>query len=224
MKTSEQIRDRLLLDRKPFFANDSIAHALWPGDLDKLEVEVAEAFQGVLKALVIDVHRDHNTKRTAERVAKMYIREIFKGRYEEMPALTEFPNAKRMDELYTVGPISVRSSCSHHFCSIEGQAWCGVIPGTSVIGLSKFTRLTDWVMSRPQIQEEATVQLADVIEAAIEPRALAIVVRASHSCMTMRGVKDGDTTMTTSVMRGLFDDDAAAKAEFFTLIRAQGFK
>jgi GTP cyclohydrolase I len=151
-------------------------------------------------------------------VAKMYVRELFAGRYSPPPHVTEFPNSKRLDELYTVGPITVRSTCSHHFCPVTGSAWLGVVPGARLIGLSKFNRIADWVLSRPQIQEEAVVQLADAVERLIEPRGLGVVIKASHSCMTMRGVKDGGTVMTTSVMRGLLFTDPKTRSEFFNLL------
>ena len=106
---------------------------------------------------------------------------------------------------------------------IVGQAWIGVIPSDRVIGISKFNRLTDWVMSRPQIQEESTVQLADEIEKRIKPKALAVIVKSTHMCMTWRGVKDNNSSMTTSVMRGLFRNDAAAKEEFLAIIKGQGY-
>ena len=185
----------------------------------KIEGHVA----GILDALMIDRSVDHNTAETPRRVAKMYVREVFGGRFEPLPALTDFPNASGLDQLYTVGPITVRSCCSHHLCPIEGEAWCGVIPSERVIGLSKFTRLTDWIMRRPQIQEEATVQLADLIETAIRPLGLAVVVRARHGCMAWRGVRDNGTKMTTSVTRGLLREDSRARAEFFSLIDGQGF-
>ncbi|MBX3490888.1 GTP cyclohydrolase I [Parvibaculum sp.] len=213
--------NRLISARVPFAANDSIAEHLSAEDIAAIEGEVAERFENVLDALLIQ--RDHNTQGTAKRVAKMYVREIFAGRYEKRPAMTDFPNARNLDELYTVGPIAVRSTCSHHFCPIEGEAWCGVVPGDKVIGLSKFTRLSRWVLARPQIQEEAVVQLADELEDLIKPRALAVVIRSRHSCMTLRGVMEHETSMTTSVMRGLFKTDAKARAEFLATIAGQGF-
>lgn len=206
----------------PCAANDAIGAHLKVADVDRIQSEVAARFQDVLDALVID--RDHNTANTANRVAKMFVREVFAGRYSPRPSMTEFPNARKLDQLYTVGPITVRSTCSHHFCPIHGQAWCGVIPGDNVIGLSKFSRLANWILARPQIQEEATVQLADELEALIKPRALAVVINASHACMTLRGVREHETRMVTSVMRGLFRDSPASRAEFLSLISGQGFR
>jgi GTP cyclohydrolase I len=150
----------------------------------------------------------------------MLLHETFGGRYAPMPRLTSFPNAKHLDELYLTGPIAVRSTCSHHLMPITGECWIGVIPGEEVIGLSKFNRLVDWVMSRGQIQEEATVQIADLLEDLLKPKGLAVVVKAQHHCMTHRGVKaHDDSVMTTSVMRGYMRDKPEARAEFLSLLR-----
>lgn len=213
-----RIRADFRMNGVPFAANDAIGEHLTPAARVAIERSVASAFESVLDALLID--RDHNTERTAERVAKMYVREIFAGRYLPAPPVTEFPNTKTLDELYTVGPITVRSTCSHHFCPITGKAWIGVIPNGRLIGLSKFSRLTEWVMARPQIQEDAVVQLADVLEQKIEPRGLGVVIKASHSCMTMRGVKDTGTIMTTSVLRGILFHDERARSEFYKFVES----
>ena len=97
-----------------------------------------------MQTLIIDIDNDHNTAETAERVARMYIYEVFKGRYHEQPKVTSFPNVKKLDEIYTVGPITVRSACSHHFVPIMGHCWTGIKPGSRVIGLSKFARAADY--------------------------------------------------------------------------------
>lgn len=182
------------------------------------------AAENLLHALVIDTEKDHNTRETSKRIAKMFVREVFAGRYEPRPRMTEFPNATRADELYVVGPVDVRSACSHHFCPIEGKAWFGCVPGDALIGLSKFSRIARWIMARPQIQEEATMQLADELERVMKPRALAVVVTAKHSCMTWRGVQESESVMTTSVMRGLFRDAPASRAEVLALMNKRGFE
>ena len=219
MTATEQIRLRLRSAGIRFSANDNIAPHLQPGELDQIEGNVRDAFQAVLDALVIDTDTDHNTRETAARVARMYVQEVFKGRYLPPPRVTDFPNAKHLDEIYTVGPITVRSACSHHFVPITGQCWIGVKPGERIIGLSKFNRLVEWVMARPQIQEEAAIMLADTIEGLIAPKGIAVIIKAEHLCMTWRGVKDGGTQMVTSVMRGFFRDEAKARAEFMELIK-----
>ena len=217
---SVKIRERIQAARKRFNANDNIAEFIQPGELENLLDEVAGKMQTVLDSMVIDTQNDHNTQDTARRVAKMYLKEVFKGRYVEGPEVTEFPNAEHLNELMIVGPITVRSACSHHLCPVIGQIWIGVMPNehTNGIGLSKYARLAEWIMGRPQIQEEAVVQLADLIQRKTQPDGLAIVMEASHFCMGWRGVKDMDSKMINSVMRGVFLKDANLRREFLALI------
>jgi GTP cyclohydrolase I len=220
---SVRIRERIKAARKRFHANDNIADFIQPGELEQLLDEVTEKMQAVLDAMVIDTANDHNTEDTARRVAKMYLKEVFAGRYVKAPTITEFPNAEHLNELMIVGPITVRSACSHHFCPVIGKVWIGVMPNehTNVIGLSKYARLAEWIMSRPQIQEEAVVQLADLIQEKTQPDGLAIVMEATHYCMAWRGVKDMDSRMINSVMRGVFLKDANLRREFLSLIPRQ---
>ena len=214
------IRQRLQDAGQRFHANDNIAAFLNPHELEQLLDEVAEKMQGVLDSLVIDTVNDHNTQDTARRVAKMYVKEVFKGRYTHAPVLTEFPNAEYLNELMIVGPITVRSACSHHLCPVIGKLWVGVLPNkqSNVIGLSKYARFVDWIMGRPQIQEEAIVQLADTIMEKTRPDGLAVVMECSHFCMSWRGVREMDSKMLNSVMRGAFLRDANLRREFLALI------
>lgn len=221
MLISEDIKNTIIKSGAKYHANDNIADYIMPDDMDDLIGEVSSIVYDLLNALIIDIDKDHNTKETPKRIAKMFVNEIFAGRYLPCPEIKEFPNAKQLDQIYTIGPITINSTCSHHFVPITGKAWLGIIPGDKVIGLSKFKRLSDWIMCRPQIQEEATVQLADLIEEKINPRALALVVNATHHCMISRGIKEASTSMTTSVMRGIFFDNQAARQEFLALIRDQ---
>jgi len=214
------IRNRLKDARKRFHANDNISAYIEPGELGQLLDEVEQKMKGVLESLVIDTVSDHNTNDTARRVAKMYVQEVFGGRFAAQPKITEFPNVEHLNELMIVGPMTVRSSCSHHFCPVIGKVWIGVMPNehTSVIGLSKYARLAEWIMSRPQIQEEAVVQLADLIQEKTQPDGLAVVMNATHYCMSWRGVKDADSRMINSVMRGVFLKDANLRREFLSLM------
>lgn len=231
-------QDVLLMHGVPMKANDNLLDGLQEafnqgeltlGDLSfksGILPKVEEACEALLKALLIDTVHDHNTKETARRMAKMYVCEVFRGRYEPMPEIKAFPNVKNVDQIYTVGPATIRSACSHHMVPIMGQAWIGILPHKvegKVLGLSKFVRLSEWVFARPQIQEEATEMLSDVIEKALQPRGLALVVRATHLCMTWRGVRETETSMVTSSMRGAFKEDGVARSEFFNLIKGQGF-
>lgn len=218
---SSKIRRRIEKAGHRAHANDNIAGFIDGADeLKELEEEVTQKMQALLESLVIDTDRDHNTRGTARRVARMFLHEVFKGRYQHKPVLTEFPNVERLNELMIVGPIAVRSACSHHFVPITGKLWIGVLPNESshLIGLSKFSRVADWVMSRPQIQEEAVVQLADLLENAVRPDGIAIVLEADHLCTQWRGVKDS-SHMTNSVMRGTFLTNAQSRMEFLALIR-----
>ncbi|HEY8907376.1 MAG TPA: GTP cyclohydrolase I [Rhodoferax sp.] len=221
---SVKIRERIQAARRRFHANDNIADFIQPGELELLLDEVEEKMKGVLGSLVIDTEHDHNTGNTARRVAKMYIKEVFKGRYVPQPTITEFPNAEHLNELMIVGPITVRSACSHHLVPIMGKLWIGVLPNehTNVIGLSKYARLAEWIMGRPQIQEEAVVQLADLIQQKTQPDGLAIVMEATHFCVGWRGVKDVDSKMINSVMRGSFLKDPNLRREFLSLIPQKG--
>jgi len=210
---SDRIRNRIRKARARFHANDNIAAYIETGELAQLRLEVAAKIEEVLRALVIDTEGDHNTQDTAGRVAKMYLMEVFAGRYVPEPPVTEFPNVRRLNELMIVGPVTVRSACSHHLCPIIGRVWVGVMPNehSALIGLSKYARLVEWVMNRPQIQEEAITQLADLLQDKI-------VMEADHYCMQWRGVKDMASKMTNSIMRGSFLKNPSLRREFLSLL------
>lgn len=219
-RASDRIRERLERAGRRYHANDNIAEYLRPGDLAELQDEVQAHLQQVLRALVIDTDDDHNTQGTARRVARMFIDEVFRGRYVPPPRVTEFPNVSRLNELMIVGPIAVRSACSHHLCPILGRVWIGIMPNehSNLIGLSKYVRVCDWIMSRPQIQEEAVTMLAGELQERVKPDGLAVVMEADHFCMQWRGVKDDGAKMTNSVMHGAFLKDANLRREFLALI------
>jgi len=217
---ARRIRERILRANARFHANDNISAFIEEGELEALRAEVASKIHEVLQALVIDTESDHNTQDTARRVAKMYLMEVFAGRYLPQPPVTEFPNVRRLNELMIVGPVTVRSACSHHLCPIIGRIWVGVMPNehSALIGLSKYARLVEWVMTRPQIQEEAIIQLADLLQDKMQPDGLAVVMKADHYCMQWRGVKDMDSKMTNSVMRGSFLKNPDLRREFLSLL------
>jgi GTP cyclohydrolase I len=217
---SARIRARIVKAKRRFHANDNISTFIEPGELEALQAEVEGKLRGVLESLVIDTTSDHNTRDTAKRVAKMYLNEVFRGRYHPAPPVTEFPNAAMLNELMIVGPITVRSACSHHLCPIMGRLWIGLMPNehSNLIGLSKYSRLAEWIMSRPQIQEEAITQMAELLIDKVRPDGLAVVMEADHFCMHWRGVKDNETKMINSVMRGSFLKDPALRREFLSLL------
>ena len=220
LSASERIRYRLVSADCRFHANDNISAYIEDGEIDELRSEVEARMQEVLRALVIDTDSDHNTNETAQRVAKMFLTEVFRGRYVPIPSVTEFPNFSRLNELMIVGPIKVRSACSHHLCPIMGKVWIGILPNehSNLIGLSKYARICDWIMSRPQIQEEAVTMLADELHDRVKPDGLGIVMEADHFCMHWRGVKDDESMMSNSVMRGAFLKDSNLRREFLSLL------
>ncbi len=220
LPASERIRYRLVGADCRYHANDNIADHIREGELDELKAEVEARMQEVLEALVIDTSSDHNTHETAKRVAKMFLTQVFRGRYVPIPSVTEFPNVSRLNELMIVGPVKVRSACSHHLCPILGKVWIGILPNehSNLIGLSKYARICEWIMSRPQIQEEAVTMLANELQERVKPDGLGIVMEADHFCMHWRGVKDDESMMTNSVMRGAFLKDANLRREFLSLL------
>jgi GTP cyclohydrolase IA len=234
MKIADIIINRILeentkhssFDKIGYKSTDNISKFIKnEAEFKELTKNVEKAFDDVLKALVIDTENDHNTKETAKRVAKMFVHEIFAGRYHPAPTITQFPNVKSYDELYVTGPISVRSTCAHHMMPIRGVCYIGVYPGSNVVGLSKFNRIVEWVSSRPQIQEEMTSSIADEVEkmVAIDGEdkknwGVAVLVQAEHFCITHRGVKEHESAMTTSILRGKFKDKPNLKSEFFNIV------
>ena len=213
---SNIIKQRLKQANARFHSNDNISEYINPGELELLQDEVARKLQLVLNSLVIDTKNEHNTRETAKRVAKMYIHEIFAGRFLPTPKVTAFPNMG-YKSLYTSGPISIRSTCAHHFQNIVGKCWVGIIPEDEVIGLSKFNRLVHHIAERPQIQEEMTTQIALALSEYAKTAHVAVVVKAEHHCMTHRGVKEHESDMTTAIMLGAFDKDPALKQEFYDI-------
>lgn len=213
---SDTIRQRIEEAQHRYHANDNISEFIYDGELELLQQEVTEKFHDVLKSLIIDTSNDHNTKDTAARVAKMFLKETFSGRYRPVPKITAFPNMG-YQSLYTTGPISIRSTCAHHFQNIVGSCWVGIVPEDEVIGLSKFNRLVHHLSERPQIQEELTSQIAAALQQYAKTEHVAVVVKAEHFCMTQRGVREHENDMTTAIMLGNFKEHPGLKQEFYNI-------
>lgn len=213
---SEEIRQRIQTAGARYHSNDNISEFIKDNELQLLQDEVANNLEDVLRSLVIDIDNDHNTQDTARRVAKMFVQETFSGRYMPTPKVTAFPNLG-YKSLYTTGPISIRSTCAHHFQNIVGRCWVGIIPENEVIGLSKFNRLVHHICERPQIQEEMTTQIAEALKQYAKTENIAVVVKAEHHCMTHRGVREHESDMTTAIMMGRFLEDPALKKEFYDI-------
>ncbi|MFM8438277.1 MAG: GTP cyclohydrolase I [Candidatus Kapaibacterium sp.] len=180
---------------------------------------VEKKLEEVLDIMRID-RNDQNSANTPKRVAKMWVNELFAGRFEQPPKTTVFPNRKDVDELVISKGIKVMSVCSHHWQPISGECSIGYLPDKHVIGLSKLSRIVDWFSRRGQIQEELGQQIADYLQELIEPKALGVVVSSKHYCMIARGVNadEARADMITSVMRGELRDNLNLRNEFLKLI------
>lgn len=187
---------------------------------DVMIEQLTEKFGEIFNILRID-RNDPNSMNTPHRLSKMWVNELFAGRYEPAPKITVFPNRKQVDELIISRNITVMSVCSHHWQPISGTCAIGYIPGDHVLGLSKLSRIVEWFSRRGQIQEELGEQIADFIEEIIKPKALGVVIESKHYCMIARGVNESEdkASMVTSVMRGSLRDELPLRNEFLTLIR-----
>lgn len=213
------IWNRFRAEQVPFHANDYIGEKLLDGELELVRKEVQKRADHLMRGLLIDIEKDHNSNETPRRLANMLVGELMRGRFYPAPASTQFPNKKKLDEVYVIGPMSLRSMCSHHWQAITGQIWVGVLPEKTLLGASKFARIARWLAARPQIQEELTVQIANELQAITQPKGLAVVIKATHGCMTCRGIREADNcAMTTSVMRGVFRTKPEARAEVMKLM------
>jgi GTP cyclohydrolase I len=156
---------------------------------------------------------------TPQRVARAF-EEHFRG-YRQDPAeilRTTFDEIDGYDELVLLRDIEFSSHCEHHLAPIVGRAHVAYLPARRVVGISKLARLVEAFAKRLQIQERMTVQIADTIQAVLEPRGVAVVIEATHHCMTTRGVHKPGTAMLTSRLTGCFRDDPATRREYFALI------
>ncbi len=189
-------------------------------ELAEMLVLVEQKVAEIMDVLRID-RNDMNSQNTPRRVARMWVNELFAGRFQQAPALTVFPNRKNVDELVISKGIKVMSLCSHHWQPISGSCSIGYLPDKHVIGISKLTRIVDWFSRRGQIQEELGEQIADYVQDLIQPKALGVVIQCKHYCMIARGVNaDEDRAdMITSVMRGELVEDLNLRNEFLNLIR-----
>ncbi len=153
-------------------------------------------------------------------MAKMYLKRSSRAATWRSPPVTEFPNVGRLERADDRRSGQGAKRLLHHLCPIIGRVWVGVMPNehSALIGLSKYARLVEWVMARPQIQEEAITELAELLQDKMQPDGLAVVMEADHYCMKWRGVKDSDSKMTNSIMRGSFLKNPDLRREFLSLL------
>jgi len=185
-------------------------------EISYMQSKIEEKYREILEIMHFDME-NHNIQDTPKRVAKMYVRELFKGCYTAEPEITTFPNVNNVNQMVVVGPLDVKSTCSHHIVPFIGHAYIGYIPAGSLVGLSKFARILNWYMRRPQIQEELTEQIADYIENKLQPKGLGVYITAQHLCMSVRGVEQTETYADTCALRGIFKD-ISVKTEFINWI------
>ncbi|MFO0805756.1 MAG: GTP cyclohydrolase I FolE [Gemmataceae bacterium] len=183
-----------------------------PVDHDRIRRAVRE----ILLAVGEDPDRE-GLRETPDRVARMYA-EIFAGLHTDPAVHLRKAFTQKADELVLVKDIEFASCCEHHLLPFTGKAHIGYLPDGRVVGLSKLARVVDAVARRPQVQEQMTEQIADVIMNEVNPRGVAVVVEASHSCMTIRGVRKPGSMTTTSAVRGLLKTNPATRAEFMSLV------
>lgn len=222
MKVSEKIKQRLIAAGVNYHADDNISAHIHPGELEQLELELCDTFKNVLHSLVIDTDNDPNSKNTASRLAKMYLKELMCGRYDQRPDATAFPNVG--DNAYTgmlVVRSELRSVCSHHHQPVSGVAYIGIIPNGKVIGLSKYTRIAQWCARRGTLQESLCNDIAHEIEKATGSPNIGVYIQATHGCCENRGIMAHSSLTQTTVLMGAFKDDAGTKKEFMDNINLQ---
>lgn len=203
---------------KPLFdANGSVPMS--DEERQEMIARLEQKFSEIFDVLRID-RNDPNSTDSPFRLARMWVTELFAGRYSPAPKITVFPNRQNVDELVISKGIKVMSVCSHHWQPITGTCAIGYVPREKVIGLSKFTRIVEWFSRRGQIQEELGEQIADYLQELIEPKALGVVISSKHYCMIARGVNADESRadMITSVMRGELRDNLNLRNEFLKLI------
>lgn len=182
---------------------------------DDLKIElIAKHFKEIMHVLGLDLS-DDSLKGTPYRVAKMYVKEIFQGlNPANKPAVTLFENKYQYNQMLVEKDISFYSNCEHHFVPIIGKAHIAYISSGKVVGLSKINRIVQYYAKRPQVQERMTIQIANELKEALQTEDVAVVIEASHLCVSSRGVQDNTSSTTTSEFSGKFLEDQT-KNEFF---------
>jgi GTP cyclohydrolase I len=219
---ADAIRFKMKRDQKRFWAGDNISEYVSEDDKKQLIAEATRAFEGVLDTLLIDRENDPNSQGTAKRLAKMYYNEIMAGRYDPAPDATSFPN--EVDDGYKgmlVVRSELRSMCSHHHQPVVGVAYIGIIAADRLIGLSKYTRIAQWCARRGTLQEELCNDIAREISKATDSENVGVYLRMTHGCCENRGIMAHDSSTTTTVLKGAFNQDAGTKKEFFDTLSLQ---
>ena len=179
------------------------------------------AFREILRWIGEDPTRD-GLQETPKRLVRAF-REYFCG-YDEDPEEVlrkTFSEIDGYDEMIVLRAVPFESHCEHHVAPIIGRAWVGYIPDRRVVGISKLARVVEIYSKRLQIQERLTAQIANTIEAVLQPRGVAVVIKAAHHCMMSRGVRKRGTDLVTSRMLGCFRDQPMTRGEFLSLVNSE---
>ena len=219
---NETINSKPLFETPNIISGQSFNGAMSQKEKDARFELAKQKYGEFLEACGYDWKNDPNMNDTPRRYTKVIMNEIGKGTYLPAPKITVFENQQNYKGIVLVANTRVKSLCSHHMAFIQGYAHIAYIPGNKVIGISKISRIVDWVCRRPQLQEQMTSQIIDEIEKLLpDCTGVACVIEAQHTCMTMRGVEETQSCTTTSKMTGSFLMNPAARNEFFDLLERQ---
>ena len=175
---------------------------------------IRDNFRDIAKTLGLDLS-DDSLRETPQRIAKMYVDEIFSGLdYGRFPKITVIDNKMQVEEMVLVDDIDVTSTCEHHFVTIDGRARVAYLPRAKIIGLSKINRIVRFFAQRPQVQERLTQQILVALQILLETDDVAISINAVHYCVKSRGVMDTNSATRTTALGGVFKQDPATRSEF----------
>jgi len=189
----------------------------------KIKIELIEkAFSTIMRTLGLNLS-DDSLMETPNRVAKMYVNEIFWGLdYEAFPKCTTVNNKMNYNEMVVERNVNVQSNCEHHFVVIDGVATVAYVPKDKVLGLSKINRIVEYFSKRPQIQERLTEQIFHTLQFILDTEDVAVMIDAQHYCVKSRGVEDTGSSTVTVRLGGGFKTDASARNEFLSIARMCG--
>ncbi|WP_319783907.1 GTP cyclohydrolase I FolE [Oceanisphaera sp. IT1-181] len=183
---------------------------------DDKQARITELMTEMMDVLGLDL-ADDSLADTPQRIAKMYVREIFSGLdYSYFPKITMIDNKMKVDEMVQVRDITLTSTCEHHFVTIDGKATVAYIPRSKVIGLSKINRIVQFFARRPQVQERLTQQILVALQTLLESDDVAVSISATHYCVKARGVMDATSSTTTTSLGGIFKSRAETRHEFLS--------
>lgn len=184
--------------------------------LDEKQQRITGLMTDMMDVLGLDLS-DDSLSETPQRIAKMYVREIFSGLdYAHFPKITVIENKMKVDEMVQVRDISLTSTCEHHFVTIDGTATVAYIPRRKVIGLSKINRIVQFFARRPQVQERLTQQILVALQTLLESDDVAVSISAVHYCVKARGVMDSTSSTTTTSLGGIFKSRPDTRQEFLS--------